>query len=1001
MKHVSGEKKAKLLKTKLLTGVALAAISIVAAPQSAQAVPGCTTGGVSNGTGLDHTVSDAKTSPCYLFEGDTLLVEDGASIVVENYDAVYTQDFDVSIVNLGTIQATGCSGSAIYNIGTIDSLVNTGVIETTVSSPYTAAIYNASGGVISLLNNDGGTINSLSNADAIMNIGELNLTNNGGSIWAANGSAIYSGYDSITNIDNTNGTIHSDGEHGIYVENSATVTINNTDGFISSDAGAGIQLNANLADGYLENSGGMISTNNSTYGALEFYNDIEGDLTVHGGTILNTSSSNSAAAVNFEDSQSGRITFDGVTIIADGDTEGSGNGYAIFSYEYDVDLVLTDTTYVRGNIALDCCASMVLDTSATIEGNITTASYNDSITINGGSITGNIDLGGGEDTLTLNDGIINGDVSLGSDGDILTLNGGEINGSINFGSGDNDMRVGGAFATAGIITGSGDINLTINDGGTLRTDYNDGIPLDDGYIEVHQGGTLYLTNGDIATTGSLYNDGTVQIGLGRSLYVETINGGEGAGQYVFDVEGNEGMHSGILVVDGDYADLSNNTVGVNYVGGILAEGDRSRIFSGGEGAVLPTDTTVSDNSYLYDFGLTIDEEDSGDIYLEVTNAKTLEEAADSTNNLNASRVLVDELNGNSDPIIQQIQSNLTTSSTQEEYNEVLESTQPTIDNGNQTAAVGMTGAMFDLADGQLSDVGTSGGSSSGDQLKGLHFWMQGFGGTAEQDRRKGIDGYEADIGGLAFGVDTRNLRSDTTVGLSLGYANSDVDSKNANRTNTDIDSYQLMAYGNHDFGGNSFMTAMAVYGINSNDQVRHNVGGIAGLNAYADYDSWTAGFRGAVGHNYHLNKGSSSAFKLTPQFFSEYVHFKRDGYTETGAGGANLIVGDAAQNIWNVGTSLQAEWEFKSSNGTSYKPDVHVSYKYDLAKDAADTSASFAAGGTTFATNSAEPASSTFGIGAGLKIFAVNNWDFTVNYDYNVKSDYDAHSGFIRAAYQF
>src|SRR5262249_13057687 len=159
--------------------------------------------------------------------------------------------------------------------------------------------------------------------------------------------------------------------------------------------------------------------------------------------------------------------------------------------------------------------------------------------------------------------------------------------------------------------------------------------------------------------------------------------------------------------------------------------------------------------------------------------------------------------------------------TQQAFNNVLESTLPTVDSGNQAAALGMMTAMFDLAGGQLSDVNTGGGETglgTGNNMGGLHFWAQGFGSKSNQDDVDGVAGYDARILGLGIGVDTRNYHQDTVIGFSFGKANTNVDSQNVNRTDTDVDSYQFMVYGSTDLGGNSFLTGMAAYGWNGNDQ---------------------------------------------------------------------------------------------------------------------------------------------------------------------------------------
>ena len=224
---------------------------------------------------------------------------------------------------------------------------------------------------------------------------------------------------------------------------------------------------------------------------------------------------------------------------------------------------------------------------------------------------------------------------------------------------------------------------------------------------------------------------------------------------------------------------------------------------------------------------------------------TIEEASTSPNNAEAGKVILNDLAGSTDPVINQIQANLNHASSQTEFNEILEATTPTADSGNQVAAVGMTGAMFDLADGQLAMVNTGNpsGVAGGNSLTGLHFWGQGFGAKADQGFRDSIDGYDAQVRGVAMGVDTRDLHKDTVVGLSLGFANTDVGSRNANRTSTDVDSYQLMAYGNQELGGDIFLTGMAVAGWNRNDQTRHDVGGIAGLDAEAQRPLEIARFR--------------------------------------------------------------------------------------------------------------------------------------------------------------
>jgi uncharacterized protein with beta-barrel porin domain len=598
---------------------------------------------------------------------------------------------------------------------------------------------------------------------------------------------------------------------------------------------------------------------------------------------------------------------------------------------------------------------------------------------------------------------MNGNIVLEDQNDTFTYISGMLNGNVNFGKGENTFNVNGPFATDGrlfVTDATGATDLIVGTTGDFTI--NDTINLQLGQIEVKEGGRLYLSDGDLSGT-HFKNGGTTQLGINRTLTIGVFENNT-PGTLVFDTAGvNNAMKTGKIDAFESHSDLSNQVVEVNFLGGTLTTSNSSLIMAGSNTAVLPS-APVTDNSLFYNFGVQVDSGHPNDIYLIVTEVKTIEEVASSPANAKTANVLLNELEGSDDPVIQQIQQQLSSSSSAEEFNEIIESTQQTVDQGNQVAAVGMTGAMFDLADGQLAMVNTGEtGAGAGNALTGLHFWGQGFGGWADQGFRKGFDGYDANVHGLAMGVDTRNFDRDTVVGLSIGAARTNVQSKNANRTQTDVDGYQLMLYGNHELGDHVFVTGMALYGWNGNEQSRFNVGGVPGLTADAEYDSWVGGLRSSIGRNYILSPGAmhADAFQITPQLFSEFVRFTRDGYDETGAGGANLSVGEARQTIWNFGISVQAEWTYVMADGGKLKPDVHVSYKYDVMDERADTTASFFAGGSTIESQGVDPANSVFGIGVGVKFYDVSGWDFTANYDFTFKDAYEAHSAFVRAAYEF
>lgn len=999
MRTIAPNKKEKITRAILLSGTALLALNAFSFP--GHAAPACGTGTPNGNGGTDFVVTGQLTDTCHVDENDNLTVEGAGSIVTTNEAAVDVGPDAGIVTNRGLISATGLEESAIQVIdGTAISINNSdgtvlasgedaaaiwvretdgyarvgqivnyrglisgtgadaagiynnaeiGLIDNTTGrisaeGGGAVAIYNASGGVIDAINNTQGVI--------IATGVEAKAIENSGAIGA---------------IDNTGGLIFSDDDDAI--DTKGTIgSLNNTNGVIASRDGTGIDLDGAITSGQILNTGGLIRSGSSDSSAISIGTNL-GNFTVIGGTIANIgTASDDGRAVRINEDQGGLIVFQGVTLVSNG--TGVNKGVAILmdaSFEEedaDARVVLDGNTVIRGRIVVEDDNHFSMLTSADIQGDISFGNGNDQLGILGGSIVGNTHLGSGNNLLV-------------------------------FGG---NFTTGGAFSTG--LGGKTDMTLYPN----VDVVANHDIGLGAGGLLTSPGSRLYLSGGNLATTGAFTNSGTTQIGIGRTL---TAGGmvEEASGRLVFDTAGiSNVMQTGRIDLGESTVNLSNQTIAVNYTGGLLAMPNRSLIVTGLGGATLPG-VAVEDNSFFYDFGLVRDGDGLADVYLTLTHVVTIEEAANTPGNARVAGILLGDLNGSGDPVIMEIQTRLHQASSREEFNQILESTKPTVDGGNQTAAVGMTGAMFDLADGQLAMVNTDDeetGVGSGNSLKGLHFWTQGFGGKADQGFRNGINGYDADVWGAAVGVDTRNFHPDTVVGMSLGFANTGVDSRNANSTRTDVDSYQLMAYGNHKLEGNTFLTGMAVYGWNQNEQARFNVGGISGLTAEADYDTWVGGLRGSIGRNFRYPGAMGArSFQLTPQLFSEYVHFSRDSYAETGAGGASLTVGEADQDSLNLGVSLQAEWTYIVANGGRLKPDLHASYKYDVLDGGADTTASFVAGGSTFAINGADAADSTFAIGAGLKFYDTSGWDFTANYDYTFKSDYHAHSGFLRAAYEF
>lgn len=335
------------------------------------------------------------------------------------------------------------------------------------------------------------------------------------------------------------------------------------------------------------------------------------------------------------------------------------------------------------------------------------------------------------------------------------------------------------------------------------------------------------------------------------------------------------------------------------------------------------------------------------------------------------------------------------------FDEIIEATQPTTNGAALAGSVTVSSSTLSVMAQRLASLRDGGGSgmATGNKgFSGLKVWGQGFGQTAEQRERDNVDGYDADTSGIVFGADTESFGDNLTMGLAVSYADTEVDSNNANRTNTNIKSYQATLYGNYNFNnGHTYFTGMLGYAYGDNDTTRHDVGGVAGLTAKGDFGSsqFLAQIK-AEGGGHHIGR----FMKLQPNLLANYVHYNPDDYTETGAGGASLVVSNDSSNIFELGGGLSANWKLMHVDGSVLKPEIHIGYRYDLIGDAVATTSSFTGGGASFETEGADPAQGTFNIGAGVQYYSTDSWELSANYDLTVKSDYTAHAGLVKAAYQ-
>ncbi len=311
-------------------------------------------------------------------------------------------------------------------------------------------------------------------------------------------------------------------------------------------------------------------------------------------------------------------------------------------------------------------------------------------------------------------------------------------------------------------------------------------------------------------------------------------------------------------------------------------------------------------------------------------------------------------------------------------------------------ALSFTRSSMGIIGEQMANLRGSGISSVDDHTsKGVRLWVQSFSESAKQNLRDNIEGYDADTRGFAIGVDTQNYSEDALIGLALSFGNTTVDSNSVNTINTEIDSQQITLYGEYYLDNRIYLDGQIGYMWSDNETGRYNVSGITGLTDIGNFKSNQFVVRFEAGREY--TKGETI---LTPSVHTNYAHYCFDSYTSTGADVVSLNIDGNCFDVLELGIGVNAKWK-QVVDGGYFIPEIRGAYRYDVIGDRFEADASYIGGGDDFEIIGASPAQGAYSIGVGATYYARNNWEFSASFDYELKSDYAAHSGFLRAGYNF
>ena len=333
--------------------------------------------------------------------------------------------------------------------------------------------------------------------------------------------------------------------------------------------------------------------------------------------------------------------------------------------------------------------------------------------------------------------------------------------------------------------------------------------------------------------------------------------------------------------------------------------------------------------------------------------------------------------------------------TAEEVRSAVEKLRPEANNGAHQAAVTVTDKVFGLVESRLNEVHLAGiskrtGIATGNQPDGVGFWMQGFGGKGDQDKRGAVDGYKTDAFGFAIGAD-QLLGRGVRVGLAGSYGQSRYNSTGGLVSRTNIDTYQGTLYASK-LMNNWYMNA--TLGLGYHDYKSNRVA----LTDYVkgNHDAWQYTAKLDAGYPFQFN-----AFTIAPVASIGYSRLNENGYTESGTGA--LAIGSRGSDSLRSGLGAKAMIPVLEGD-VNAGIELRALWSHEFMNTNQDTTARFVDGGGTFTSSGINQRRDGADLGASIRLAGVMDGiqhTLMINYDAQIKPQYLNQTASLHARFDF
>jgi outer membrane autotransporter protein len=941
------------------------------------------TGGATITNNLGATIS--STNNYFLIDAFYLGASGGATLnnagTISSGGVTFYGAAGSNITNTGSMSSSAADVINIYSSGITgtSSITNSGTMASAartiaVSGPFTTTINNQAGGVIS----SSSTVSSNATVSSGLIAGEgaaFTLTN-AGTITSVGSFAVYG----TSNV--AGGYIATD--HSFNVTNSGTISgnsagifIGNRYGEISNITNSGtIATTANINSATLFGTiyiGGAAAITNSG----QINNAFGAEAIRIAGTVnLNSTINNQAAGSIRATGTSNAIRVDqAMAAITNAGTIQSTAGTAI---------ALASTGRVTSGITNSATGNIIGGGGVAIDNSL---SSNVLTIANAGSITGDIKLGTGADVVTVSGGTIAGNIVGAGSANVVNFTGtSAMNGNI---TGVNAVNI-----TGGVLTLGGTITAPVTNSATLATTANRTIT---GNYNQTAAGTLQTAVSSRTTASLLTVSGTASLANNSTIKAQIANGVTlqvGDSFTVLTAGTLTASASSLIATSSDpFVTLTASTSGNSL---LITTSAIAAPASGTSASAAAMAQVTSNLLTSAGFSSTTQLQQAAGGGTAGTNVgATLSSYVD----------LVSNLRGTDTTKYNTINNAFSALSGTEAVN-ALQTLQPTaaVTAGTTSASISAGTSAGNVilarlengrnAETNLANAEIETGMSAGDKYsRNRKLWLQPYASSLAQDKKDGIDGYDADTVGLLMGADV-NLNERTRAGIAFGYNRTNVDATgNSRGSGSDIDGYSAALYANYT-RKNFYLDSLV--GLQSNRYESKRFSTLFNDTAKASYDGVQYNARVSTGYDLRPTR---RPLTITPNAAFNYTYLDQDGYTETGSVINNRVNShNATAATSDVG--LKISYPVKMVSGT-ITPQIRASWMHEFGDKSQSSTSSFVGSTTSFTTTGATIDDDALRLGGGLALLTTGKTKISLDGDYVMRDTSDALSGQLNVKLPF